>query len=67
MLKSSKKLKSISNCRNHLDNHRDYQDTVIAIKKAIIGLNILINNAFFFYIGKYNRFCCNNLQDFQLH
>jgi len=48
MLKDSKKLKSISNCRNHLNNHRDHQDTVIAIKKAIIGLNILINSAFSF-------------------
>jgi len=48
VLKNSKKLKSISNCRNYLDNHRDHQDTVIAIKKAIISLNVLINSAFSF-------------------
>jgi len=48
VLKNSKKLKSISNCRNHFDNHKDHQDTVIAIKKAIIDLNILINSIFSF-------------------
>ena len=48
MLKNNKKLKSISNYRNYLDNYKDHQDTVIAIKKIIISLNILINSAFSF-------------------
>jgi len=48
VLKGSKKLKSMSNCRNYLNNHGDHQGAVIAIKKAIIGLNVLINSAFSF-------------------
>jgi len=48
MLKNSKKLKSISNCKNHLDNYKDHQDIVIAIRKVIISLNVLINSVFSF-------------------